>query len=95
MAASYKPVTATHKIPERPQPFTLWTGPPIPTDVERIPFAEGVEHRTIHRPTDDSYKFLHGAAIVEHNGVMYANWANSSVILSARQHRTVEGVVHR
>ena len=64
MAASYKPVTATHKIPALPQPFTLWTGPPIPSDVEQIPFAEGVEHRTIHRPSEDGYKFLHGAAIV-------------------------------
>lgn len=77
MAASYKPVTATHKIPAQLQPFTLWTGPPIPSDVAKIPVVEGIEHRTIHRAAKNGYKFLHGAAIVEYKGVMYANWANS------------------
>jgi len=90
MAATYKPVTATHKIPAPPQPFALWSGPPIPLDVEKIPFAEGVEHRTIHRPSEDGYKFLHGAAIVEHKGVMYANWANSPVNENG-PHETLQG----
>jgi len=90
MAAPYRPVTATHKIPALPQPFTLWSGPPIPSDVEEIPFAEGVEHRTIHRPSEDGYKFLHGAAIVEHKGVMYANWANSPVNENG-PHETLQG----
>jgi len=58
------------------EPFALWTGPPFPA-VERIPFVEGMEHGTIHSATADGYKFLHGAAILEHKGVLYANWANS------------------
>ena len=90
VAATYKPVMATHKIPALPKPFTLWNGPPIPLDVERIPFAEGIEHRTIHRPSEDGYKFLHGAAIVEHKGMMYANWANSPVNENG-PHETLQG----
>ncbi len=90
MAAAYKPVTATHKIPALPQTFALWTGPPIPSNVEQIPFVEGIEHRTIHRPSEGGYKFLHGAAIVEHKGVMYANWANSPVHENG-PHETLQG----
>ncbi len=90
MAASYRPVSATHEIPALPQPFTLWTGSPFPSDVEQIPFAEGIEHRTVHRPSKDGYKFLHGAAIVEHKGVMYANWANSPTNENG-PHETLQG----
>ena len=28
--------------------FKLWSGPEIPTDVAKIPFPKGIEHRTIH-----------------------------------------------
>ncbi len=90
LAAAYKPVTATHEVPALPRPFTLWTGPPIPSDVTKIPFVNGIEHRTIHRPAPDDYKFLHGAAIVEHRGVMYANWANSPVNENG-PHETLRG----
>lgn len=90
MASAYKPVTATHKVPEPPKPFTLWTGPPIPSDVEQVPFADGIEHSTIHRPTEDGYRFLHGAAIIEHKGVMYANWANSPTNENG-PHETLQG----
>jgi hypothetical protein len=90
MAAAYKPVTATHKIPKLPQPFPLWTGPPVPSEVEKIPFVKEVEHSTIHRPSQDGYKFLHGAAIVEHKGVLYANWANSPTNENG-PHETLQG----
>ena len=90
MATLYKPVAAIHDIPKRALPFTLWTGPPIPSDVERIPFAQNVEHRTIHRPSEDTHKFLHGAAIVQHKGVLYANWANSPVNENG-PHETLQG----
>lgn len=56
----------------------MWTGGPIP-ELEKIPFVEGLEHRVIHLATEDGHKFLHGAAIVEHEGIFYANWANSPV----------------
>ncbi len=67
------------KVEPLAQTYELWTGPPLPSDPEQIPFAEGIEHRVIHRPDADGYKFLHGAAILEHDGVFYANWANSPV----------------
>jgi len=60
------------------EPFRLWTGPPIPAP-EKIPFAPGIEHRVIHSATTDEYKFLHGAAIIHHQGMFYAHWANSPV----------------
>ena len=76
--------------PQLPDTFTLWTGPPIPKDPTAIPFAAELEHRTIHRPTADGYKFLHGAAIQDHNGVLYANWANSPVNENG-PHETLQG----
>ena len=81
MAGLYHPVKATHTVPRHHplggETFPLWSGPELSADPGRIPFAEGIEHRTIHRPAADEYKFLHGAAIVMHKGVLYANWANS------------------
>lgn len=61
---------------EESRRFKLWTGPPIPSDLEQIPFVPGIEHSTIHQATAD-FKFLHGVALVRHKGVFYANWANS------------------
>ncbi|MFH1266355.1 MAG: hypothetical protein ABIK89_11570, partial [Planctomycetota bacterium] len=49
-----------HDVEPPAEPFTLWTGPPIPDDVERIPFVPGVQHQTIHRAAEEGYKFLHG-----------------------------------
>lgn len=60
-----------------PKPVTLWTGPPIPADLDQIPFVPGITHQTIHRATKEGFKFLHGAAIIAHKGTLYANWANS------------------
>jgi hypothetical protein len=68
---------APHEVEPLPQPFTLWTGPPIPRDPEQIPFVPGVQHQVIHRASADGYKFLHGAAIIHHKGIFFANWANS------------------
>jgi hypothetical protein len=70
--------------------FTLWTGPSIPSDVEQIPFVEGIQHQTIQRATKDGYKFLHGAAIVHHKGVLHANWANSPTDENG-PHETLQG----
>jgi hypothetical protein len=68
---------APHHVPELPNPYALWSGPPIPDDSETIPFVPGLQHQTIHRAREDGYKFLHGAAIIHHQGVFFANWANS------------------
>lgn len=69
---------APQAVEPLPEPFTLWTGGKIPPP-GRAPVVPGVEHSTIHRATEEGYKFLHGAAIVFHKGTLYANWANSPV----------------
>jgi len=71
-------VPAPHEPPPEPKPYQLWTGPPIP-DVEKIRFVEGVEHSVVHRAIQGEYQFLHGASIVEHKDMLFANWANSLV----------------
>jgi len=81
---------APGRAPALPDTYELWSGPPIPNDPTQIPFAEGIVHRTIHRPDADGYKFLHGAAILEHEGVFYANWANSPVNENG-PHETLQG----
>lgn len=66
-----------HKVKPLPEELALWTGSPILRDLEKIPFVPGMKHHTVHHPSDDGYKFLHGAAIVHHKGTLYANWASS------------------
>ena len=66
-----------HAVPELPAAYPLWSGESIASDVTQIPLAPDVQHQTIHRADADGYRFLHGAAIVHHQGVLYANWANS------------------
>lgn len=73
-----------------PGPFQLWTGPPIPKNVEEISLVPGMSHQTIHRPSADGYKFLHGAAIIHHKGVFYACWANSPTDENG-PHETLQG----
>lgn len=79
MKKRFQPISATHSIPDAPRPYELWDGPAIPDDVTKIPFAAHSVTSIIHQPTGRQHKFLHGAAMVEHKGVMYANWANSPV----------------
>ena len=90
MKSLYTPPTSTHKVPTPPQPYSLWTGADIATDVTEIPFVRDVVHRTVHRAAADTDKFLHGAAIVFHKGVLYANWANSPVNENG-PHETLKG----
>lgn len=78
------------KVEALPAPYELWAGPPISADVTTIPFVLGIVHRTIHRPSEDGYRFLHGAAIVHHEGVFYANWANSPTNENG-PHETLQG----
>lgn len=79
-----------HPVDPPLETFRLWTGPTLPERAEEIPNARGMRHQTIHRATPEGHKFLHGAAIVHHNGVMYANWANSPVNENG-PHETLQG----
>lgn len=78
------------KVKALPKPVTLWNGPPIPVDLKQIPFVPGMTHQTIHRAEKEGYKFLHGATIINHNGVLYANWANSPTNENG-PHETLQG----
>lgn len=71
-------IAAPEDPPPEPAPFALWTGPPIPAPAE-VPAPEGIEHRVIYRAEAGKFQFLHGAAIIQHNGVFFASWANSPV----------------
>jgi len=90
--ALYHPVAALHELPAPPKPkvYALWSGPAIPNDRARIPFATGIEHQTIYAATADGYKFLHGAAIINHKGTFFANWANSPTNENG-PHETLQG----
>ncbi|MBC8352279.1 MAG: exo-alpha-sialidase [Planctomycetes bacterium] len=79
-----------HKVEPLREAITLWTGAPITSALETIPFVPNVRHHTIHRAMANGYKFLHGAAIVHHDGVFYANWANSPVNENG-PHETLQG----
>ena len=85
VAAGSEPPLAA---PQR-EPVTLWTGPEI-GESTTIPFVRGITHQTLHRATKDGYKFLHGAAIIQHKGVFYANWANSPTNENG-PHETLQG----
>ena len=70
-------VSADTRRPITQETFRLWSGPPIPSRAEQIPFVPGLREQTIHQATENSDKFLHGAAIIQYQGTLFANWANS------------------
>ncbi|MBD3175756.1 MAG: hypothetical protein GF320_11285, partial [Armatimonadia bacterium] len=75
----YQPVPDTHPVPEPAEPIELWD-PRVPfPEVDTIPLLDRVTHVVVHRATVGEYEFLHGAAIIEHDGVLHATWANSPV----------------
>jgi hypothetical protein len=78
MAAAYKPVTVTHKIPERPEPITLWTGPALPRTSE-AEVLKGVQFHIIkkYERKEDGYGFLHGVALAWHKGRLYASFGHN------------------
>ncbi len=78
------------RAPALPEAFPLWTGGDPPSDPEQIPFATGLENRTLHRAEEGKFQFLHGAAILPYKGVFYANWANSPVNENG-PHETLQG----
>lgn len=55
----------------------LWTGPNLPLSVKDLPLIDSTTYVKVHQAIPGGDQFLLGAAIIEHNGVFYANWANS------------------
>lgn len=60
------------------EPFKLWAGGPVPKSSE-APLLAGVEFHVVKRrePSVDGYNWLHGAAIVRHNGALYASFGHN------------------
>ena len=71
-------IPAPRALPKPPEPYLLWTGGDLPPP-DHMSDVPGMTHTVIQQATEEGFKFLHGAAIIEHNGVLYANWANSPV----------------
>jgi hypothetical protein len=78
MAALYKPVTTTHKIPALPQIFTLWGGPALPR-MSEAEVLKGVQFHVIKKfeRKVDGYGFLHGVALAWHKGKLYASFGHN------------------
>jgi len=78
MAAAYRPVKDTHKIPERAKPITLWTGTDLPNTSE-MEVLKGVQFHVIkkYEPEVDGYGFLHGVGLAWHKGKLYASFGHN------------------
>lgn len=78
LAAAYKPVSKTHRIPERPQPVRLWSGADLPTG-SQAEVLRDVEFRVIkkYEPDVDGYGFLHGVALAWHKDRLYASFGHN------------------
>ena len=78
MAAAYKPVTATHRIPTQPELFTLWSGEALSTTSE-AEVLEGVQFHVIkkYERKVDGYGFLHGVSLTWHKGKLYASFGHN------------------
>lgn len=63
----------------------------MPRDLAELPEPDGLTHSVLYRPeAKDDDKFIHGAAIIRYNGVLYANWA-SSPVNENKKHETLRG----
>ena len=78
MAALYKPVPTTHRIPALPQLFSLWGGPVLPR-MSEAEVLQGVQFHVIkkYEPKVDGYGFLHGVALAWHKGKLYASFGHN------------------
>ncbi|TWT51664.1 LamG-like jellyroll fold domain-containing protein [Allorhodopirellula solitaria] len=75
MAALYRPVTATHSLPEHAEPFRLWDEAlPIPV-AAKISTLKDVKFHVIKKwdREADGYTFLHGVGLGWHKNKLYAS----------------------
>jgi hypothetical protein len=79
LAALYTPVTLTHEIPQRPEPFVLWDETHYLPAAPELPLLENVEFHVIKKwePDKDGYKWLHGVALAWHKGKLYASFGHN------------------
>ena len=75
MESLYKPVAATHPIPNFAAPFPIWdAASPLPVAAE-IPTLKGVKFHVIKKwdREADGYTFLHGVGLGWHKNKLYAS----------------------
>ncbi|QDS89065.1 hypothetical protein EC9_32620 [Rosistilla ulvae] len=75
MASLYKPVTATHPIPDFAEPFPIWDpASPLPVAAD-IPTLKSVKFHVIKKwdREADGYTFLHGVGLGWHKNKLYAS----------------------
>ncbi|QHI68536.1 exo-alpha-sialidase [Tichowtungia aerotolerans] len=65
-----------NSLPALGQVPELWTGPNLPHNVRDVPSVSSATYVAVHQAVRGEDQFLLGASIVEHNGILYANWAN-------------------
>ena len=75
MVSFYKPVKATHPIPEYALPFPLWDKTQSLPVADDIPTLKGVKFHVIKKwdRASDGYTFLHGVGLGWHKGKLYAS----------------------
>lgn len=76
IAASFKPVTATHELPKpKTADFPLWDALQKLGEAKDLPVLDGVEFHVIKKwdKAADGYTFLHGVALAWHKGKLYAS----------------------
>ena len=75
IAAIYAPTSATHQIPQPPQPFVLWDETATLGKASELPELADVEFQVIKKwdKAGDGYTFLHGVGLAWHDGKLYAS----------------------
>jgi len=76
IGATASPVVRAADAPKQYKPYTLWTGEQDPADVANLPDVPGVEYSMPH-VSEPGWQFLHGAAVIHHNGQLFVNWAHN------------------
>ncbi|QEG00452.1 hypothetical protein Mal15_45220 [Stieleria maiorica] len=93
IAALYRPVTATHEIPEPPPLFELWDESSRLAKAAELPEVADVEFHVIKKwdQPGDGYKFLHGVSLAWHRGRLFAsighNQGDENTVTEEAQYR--------
>ena len=67
------------RLPEPPEPVSLWAGSKAVPKAAELPVLDGVEFHVI-KPYEfikDGYRFLHGVALAWHKGRLYASFGHN------------------
>ena len=79
MAALYRPVSVTHKVPAAIPRRLLWDEGSLLPKTSKAEVLEGVSFHVIKKrePQVDGYVWLHGVALAWHKGKLYASFGHN------------------